>query len=71
MDRQIDEKQMTRAMIKAMRAAGIAEELIYAFKKTGRLVTEENQHFLTKEELDEWKRAIQESPRVGNAKKKK
>ena len=43
-----------------MRRAGLRPELIHAFEKTGRLVTESNRHNLTKEELKEWEGAIDE-----------
>ncbi len=34
--------------------------LIYAFKKTGRLVTEKNQRFLSQREMAEWTDAVEE-----------
>ena len=40
--------------------AGIDPAFIYAFEKTGRLVTEENQHLLPETALDEWQAAIEE-----------
>src|ERR1700741_2518478 len=39
---------------------GIAPQLIYAMNKTGRVVTEDNQKFLTPSELQEWNDAIAE-----------
>jgi hypothetical protein len=39
---------------------GIAPQLIYAMNKTGRMVTEDNQQFLTPSELQEWNEAIAE-----------
>lgn len=50
----------TQTMIEAMENAGISGALIYAFQKTGRLVSEENQKFLTDAELKEWNDAIAE-----------
>jgi hypothetical protein len=47
-------------MIKMMGDAGLPGDLIYAFQKTGRLVSEENQNFLTDAELKEWNDAIAE-----------
>ena len=47
-------------MIEAMKEAGIDPAIIYATEKTGRLVTEDNQHFLSDIEIDEWKAAIEE-----------
>jgi len=36
---------------------------IYAYEKTGRLVTEQNQHLLSEADLDEWDAAIEEYER--------
>ena len=56
----VGEAKYESAAVAAMVAANIAPELIYAFKKTGRLVSEENMQFLTDEELQEWRDAIAE-----------
>jgi len=40
---------------------------IYAYKKTGRIVTEENKRLLSEEELDEWNDAIDEYHRRVNS----
>jgi hypothetical protein len=37
--------------------------MIFAFKRTGRIVTENNRHLLTGEELHEWDEAINEYQR--------
>ena len=47
-------------MIEIMKKAGIDPAIIYATEKTGRLVTEENQHLLSDQELDEWNSAMEE-----------
>ncbi|MDA1055708.1 MAG: hypothetical protein O3C40_35380 [Planctomycetota bacterium] len=47
-------------MIELMEKVGIDPAIIYATEKTGRLVTEENEDFLTDMELDEWSAAIEE-----------
>ncbi len=39
---------------------GVSPQLIYAMKKTGRMVTENNKQFLTPAELKEWNDAIEE-----------
>ena len=39
---------------------GVSPQLIYAMKKTGRIVTENNKQFLTPAELKEWNDAIEE-----------
>jgi hypothetical protein len=55
---QIDQYQS--GIIQAMQTANIPGELIYAFQKTGRLVTEDTMPLLTDEELEEWNKAIAE-----------
>ena len=47
-------------MVEAMKKAGLDPALIYAFEKTGLLVTEENQHLLPEKDLAEWEAAIDE-----------
>lgn len=46
--------------VEAMKKAGIDPAIIYAYEKTGRLVTEENRHLLSEAELEEWQDAIEE-----------
>jgi SEC-C motif len=46
--------------VEAMKQARIDPAIIYAYEKTGRLVTEENQHLLPETALDEWQAAIEE-----------
>ena len=41
-------------MIETMVEVGISQAMIFAFKGTGRIVTERNKHLLTAEELREW-----------------
>lgn len=52
--------EMTGQILSAAGKAAVRPELIYAMKKTGRIVTESNQHLLTDEELQEWQDAIEE-----------
>lgn len=47
-------------MVEAMKQAGLDPAMIYAFEKTGLLVTEENQHLLPESDLAEWDAAIEE-----------
>jgi DNA-binding transcriptional regulator YhcF (GntR family) len=47
-------------IIESMERVGTPPEIIYAYRKTGRVVTEENSKQLTKEDLDEWSAAIDE-----------
>ena len=49
--------------VEAMKAAGIDPAYIYAYEKTGRLVTEENLGLLSDADLDEWQAAIDEYER--------
>jgi hypothetical protein len=53
-------EHLEHRMVEDMKAAGIDPAFIYAFEKTGRLVTEENQHLLPQSALDEWQAAIEE-----------
>jgi hypothetical protein len=46
--------------VEAMKQAGIDPAIIYAYEKTGRLVTENNQHLLSEADLSEWSAAIDE-----------
>jgi hypothetical protein len=41
-------------------AAGLDPAFIYAFEKTGLLVTEQNQHLIPENDLVEWDTAIEE-----------
>src|SRR5207247_327295 len=45
----ISEEKYDEAMVEAMSAAGLDPALIFAYKRTGRLVTETNRHLLTGE----------------------
>jgi hypothetical protein len=47
-------------MVEDMRAAGLDPAFIYAFEKTGLLVSEQNQHLIQDEDLAEWDAAIEE-----------
>ena len=53
-------EHMEHMTVEAMKKAGIDPALIYAYEKTGRLVTEDNQHLLSEADLDEWDDAIAE-----------
>lgn len=48
----------------AMVGAGVRPEILYAFDKTGRVVTDENAALLTVEDLAEWQAAIDEYRRA-------
>jgi hypothetical protein len=47
-------------MVEAMKKVGLDPAMIYAFEKTGLLVTEQNQHLLSEKDLAEWAAAIDE-----------
>lgn len=52
--------QYQNEFIEIMRKVGIREEYIYAYKVTGRIVTEDNMAYLTDAEYQEWSDAVQE-----------
>ncbi len=47
----LSDEKYERMMIEAMTEVGISQAMIFAFKRTGRIVTERNKHLLTAEEL--------------------
>jgi len=51
-------------MLEAMHKARIPPALIYAYQKTGRIVTRANRKHLTKAELTEWNDAVDEWHRL-------
>ncbi len=54
-------------IVQAMKQAGLDPAVIYAFEKTGLLVTEQNEHLLSEKNLAEWEAAIDEyEARQGN-----
>jgi len=53
-------EHMEHEMVEMMKEAGLDPAIIYAVEKTGRLVTEANQHLLSDVELDEWNAAIEQ-----------
>lgn len=52
------EYEWTSRMVKNFREAGISENIIYAFVKTGRMLGEVNIQYLNEEEIQEWDDAI-------------
>jgi hypothetical protein len=56
----LPESTLEEEIVSAMEAAGIHPALIYAAKKTGRIVTESNKPHLTWAERKEWDDAIAE-----------
>jgi hypothetical protein len=54
-------EQVEFQMVQAMQAAGVDPAFIYAFEKTGGLlVTEQNMHLISEEDLAAWQDAIDE-----------
>ena len=47
-------------MVQAMKQVGLDPAVIYAFEKTGLLLTEENQHLISDVNRAEWEAAVQE-----------
>jgi hypothetical protein len=58
--RRLQLEPLEAGMVRTMKDAGIRPEIIYAFEKTGRLVTETNYKNLSKADLAEWEAAIDE-----------
>ena len=56
----LSDDKYERMMIEAMAEVGISQAMIFAFKRTGRIVTERNKHLLTAEELREWTRLLED-----------
>jgi len=56
----LSDEKYERMVIEAMVEVGISQAMIFAFKRTGRIVTESNKHLLTPEELREWNDAVAE-----------
>jgi len=54
------QEHVEHSMVQAMQQAGVHPALVYAFEKTGLLVTEQNQHLLPVNDLAEWEAAILE-----------
>jgi hypothetical protein len=50
-------------MMEIMAAAGLDPALVYAARKTGRIVTERNAQYLSEAELKEWNDAVEEYDR--------
>jgi hypothetical protein len=51
---------LQREIVAAMHRARISPDLIYAYIRTGLIVTEDNQRYISTEDLDAWNDAIAE-----------
>lgn len=56
--------EIEREVLEFMAAVNLDPAFIYAYKVTGRLVTEDNLHLLTEEEIQEWGDAVAEYQRL-------
>lgn len=56
----LNAEAMEFMMSRRMKEAATRPELVYAFEKTGRIVTEANRQYLSDEDLEEWNAAIGE-----------
>jgi hypothetical protein len=57
-------QRVIKGMAEAMRKAGIDGAYIYAYIKTGLLVTQENMHLMKPEELEEFDETVKEYERL-------
>jgi hypothetical protein len=64
-------EQVEHLTVQAMKQAGIDPAMIYAYEKTGRLVTEDNQHLLSQADLAEWNAAIKDYEMKHHKRKKR
>jgi hypothetical protein len=48
------EEELTKYMVNMLRLHGYGEDIIYAYRVTGRVVTDENRKFLSDAEIKEW-----------------
>ena len=56
-------EHLEHMMVEDMKAAGLDPAVVYAFEKTGLLVTEQNQHLIPETDLAAWDAAIEEYER--------
>ncbi len=62
-DRPISEDEVMATMMEVFRLAGTPPHIVYAAQKTGRIVTDENHHLLSSEDLAERDAAVAEYQR--------
>jgi hypothetical protein len=58
--RPLSASEVDEAMLLVLREANVRPEILYAYQKTGRLVTEENARLISAEDLAEWDAAVDE-----------
>ena len=54
---------LDQEIIEAMGDAGIDAAIIYAYRKTGRIMTEQNEYLLSDDDRQEWNAALEEYAR--------
>jgi hypothetical protein len=53
-------EHLEHEIVQAMQKAGLDPALVYAFEKTGLIVTEDNQNLISDADLAEWEAAVME-----------
>src|SRR5438105_11720732 len=53
-------RDVQREMMDAMLQTGMRPEIMYAYRKTGRLLTRKNESLLPEKDIEEWDAAIEE-----------
>lgn len=56
----VDADEQRAAIVATLRTVGVRPALVYAFERTGLLVTTENRKLISASDLDEWEDAIAE-----------
>lgn len=56
----LDVDDMKKKTVEIMHSAGIRPVLIYAYEKTGRIVTDQNKHLIPDSDLEEWDAVVEE-----------
>jgi hypothetical protein len=66
----LSDEEYESAVVAAMSLEGLDSAVIYAFKRTNRMVTDSNKHLLSKKELRQWNDAIDEYHRIEQGRKR-
>ena len=59
-----DAEKFRQRMLEVFKTAGTPGDLVYAWEKTGMILTEDNRHLYSKKDLRAWRRAIREYRRM-------
>jgi hypothetical protein len=57
-------RETFRQLVEALEVTGMPPEYVYAAKKTGRFIVEDNAHTFTSCQIDEWNDAVEEFHRL-------